>query len=58
MKAFCHYFLQALFSMDFFGAAHVCGKNPAPLPKISHVYPALMKLGTVIPYPRKISKIH
>ena len=58
-KAFCHYFLQALFSMDFFGAAHVCGKSPPPLlPKISHVYPALMRLGTVIPYPKKIWKIH
>ena len=26
--------------------------------KISHAYPAMMKLGTVIPYPKKIQKIY
>ena len=31
------------------------GKNP-PLPKICHTYPTIMKLGTVIPRPKKIQK--
>ena len=30
----------------------------APLPKICHTYPTIMKLGTVIPYPKKIQKIY
>ena len=47
--------------MDFFDAAHGWGgggqKGP-PLPKICHTYPTLMKLGTVIPYPKEIQKIY
>ena len=31
-------------------------KAPLPFPKICHTYPAMMKLGTVIPYPKKIQK--
>ena len=46
--------------MVFFGAAHGWGggvqKAPLPFPKICHTYPAMMKLGTVIPYPKKIQK--
>ena len=30
----------------------------APLPKICHRYPTMMKLGTVIPYLKKIQKIY
>ena len=30
----------------------------APLPKICHTYPTMMKLGTVIPYLKKIQKIY
>ena len=43
--------------MGFFGAAHEWGgqKGP-PFPKICHTYPAMMKLGTVIPYQKKIQK--
>ena len=33
------------------------GKRPLPLPKICHTYPTVMKLGTVIPYLKKIQKI-
>ena len=45
--------------MGFFGAAHGWrGPKGAPLPKIGHTYPAMMKLGTVIPYPKKIQKIY
>ena len=34
------------------------GGKKAPLPKIYHRYPAMMKLGTVIPYLKKIKKIY
>ena len=52
-----------LFRMCFFGAAHGLGGGGggsflAPLPKISHTYPTMIKLGTVIPYLRKIQKIY
>ena len=45
--------------MGFFGAAHGGGgaKSP-PLPKICHTYPTMMKLGSVIPYLKKIRKIY
>ena len=47
-----------LFRMDFFGAAHGWeGSKKAPLPEICHTYPTMMKLGTVIIYPKKIQKI-
>ena len=43
--------------MGIFGAAHGCGGGQkGPFPKISHTYPAIMKLGTVIPYLKKIQK--
>ena len=47
--------------MGFLLAAHGSGgeqKGPPPLPKICHIYPIMMKLGTVIPYPKKIQKIY
>ena len=34
------------------------GGKKGPLPKICHTYPSMMKLGTVIPYPKKIKKIY
>ena len=45
--------------MGFFGAAHGWG-GPfwLPLPKIRHTYPAVMKLGKVIRYLRKIQKMY
>ena len=33
-------------------------KKALPLPKICHTYPTMMKLGTVIPYLKKIQKIY
>ena len=30
----------------------------SPLPKICHTYPTMMKLGTVIPYLKKVQKIY
>ena len=49
--------------MGFFGAAHGWGGGrgvgkKATLPKICHTYPTMMKLGKVIPYPKKIQKIY
>ena len=45
--------------MGFFGAAHGWGRPFwTPLPKICHTYPTIMKLGTVIPYLRKIQKMY
>ena len=41
--------------MGLFGAAHGWGgSQKGPLPKICHIYPTMMKFGTVIPYLRKI----
>ena len=34
------------------------GQKGTPVPKICHTYPTMMKLGTVIPYPKKIQKIY
>ena len=53
--------LLTLFRMGIFGAAHgwgVGGTKSPPLLKISHIYPTMMKLGTVIPYLKKIQKIY
>ena len=44
--------------MGIFGAAHGWVGQERPLPKICHTYPTVMKLGTVIPYPKKIQKIY
>ena len=47
-----------LFRMDIFGPAHGWGGKKALLSKICHTYPAMMKLGTVTPYLKKIQKIY
>ena len=44
--------------MGFFGDAHGWGTKKAPLPKICHIYPVMIKLGTVIPYLKKIQRIY
>ena len=45
--------------MGLFGAAHGWGEGKkAPLPKTCHTYLAMIKLGTVIPYLKKIQKIY
>ena len=46
--------------MDIFGTAHRWGdgQKDHSLPKICHTYPTMMKLGTVIPYLKKIQKIY
>ena len=50
--------MLTLFRMGIFGAAHGWGAIKAPLPKICHTYATMMKLGTVIPYLKKIQKIY
>ena len=44
--------------MGFFGTAYGWGGKKAPLSKICHTYPTMMKPGIVIPYPKKIQKIN
>ena len=44
--------------MGFFGAVHGWGEGKkATLLKISHTYATMMKVGTIIPYLKKIQKI-
>ena len=47
-----------LFRMGIFGAAHEWGEGGQKGLKICHTYPTMMKLGTVIPYVKKIQKIY
>ena len=48
--------------MGFSGAAHRWGggggEKAPPLPKICHTYPAMMKLGTIIPYLKKFQELY
>ena len=46
-----------LFRIRLFGAAHGCGRQ-VPLRKFFHTYPTIMKLGTFIPYLKKIQKLN
>ena len=46
-----------LFRMGLFGAAHGWG-GEGPLPKICQTYPTIMKLGTLIPYLKKMQKMY
>ena len=45
-----------LFRMGFLGLLTDGGGPKSPLPKICHIYPTKIKLGTVIPYLNKIQK--
>ena len=48
-----------IFRMGFFEAAHRWAMaKRRPVQKICHTYPAIKKLGTIIPYPKKIQKIY
>ena len=61
--------LLVLFRMVVFGTAHgweggICvadfreGGLFAPLPKICHTYPTMMKLGTVMMYLKDVEKLY
>ena len=41
----------------FWGCSQIGGKK-VPLPKICHTYPTMIKLGTIIPYLKKIQKMY
>ena len=41
----------------FWGCLRMGQAKSTPIPKISHAYSTMMKLGIVIPYPKKIQKI-
>ena len=47
-----------LFRMAVFGAAHGWGCQKDPLPKICHTCFTMMKLGTDVPYLKKMQIIH
>ena len=47
-----------LFRMGFFRAAHGWVPKRPSLLKICRTYPTMMKLGTVIPYLKKIQKLY
>ena len=47
-----------LFRVGFPGASHGWGCKKVPLPNICHTYPAMMKLGSVILYLKKIHKTY
>ena len=49
--------LLTLFKMGIFRDANGWGGQKGPLLKICHTYPAMMKLGTVNAYLKKIQKI-
>ena len=42
----------------FQGCSRMGVGKKGPLPKICHTYPTMMKLATVIPYPKKVQKIY
>ena len=42
----------------FRGCSWILGTKKAPFPNICFTYPAVMTLGTVIPYPKKIQRIY
>ena len=49
-----------LLKIGLFGADHGLGGGctKAPLPKICHTYPTMMKLSTVIPFLKGIQKVY
>ena len=44
----------SVFRMSLFGLLMDGGTKKAPLPKVCLTYPAMMKIGTVIPYLKEI----
>ena len=53
-----YFFLLIIFRLGLFGAAHGSGYVNAPLPKICHTYPTMMKLSMVILCLKKIQNIY
>ena len=54
---FCTVFIaDMLYNENLVIADAICSKSPPPFFKICHIYPTMMKLGTVIPYLKEIQK--
>ena len=51
-------YLSPIQDGHFRGCSRMEGGKKAPIPKTCHTYPTMMKLGTVIPYLKKIQKIY
>ena len=58
-KKICVNRLNPIDDAPFWGCSRIGGsqKDPLSLPKICHTYPTMLKLGTVIPYLKKIQKL-
>ena len=48
--------LLTLLRMGIFRNTHGCGGGELPFLKICHTFPTMMKLGSVVPYLKKIQK--
>ena len=55
---YCNSYVNPIQDGLFRGCSRMGRAFLAPLPKIPHTYPTMMKLGTVIPYLRKIQKMY
>ena len=56
--SFYPYSINSIQDGLFRGYSRMREQKGPPLPKICHKYPTMMKLGTVIPYLKKIQKIY
>ena len=52
------FYINPIQDWPFWGCSRMGEPKRPPLPKISHTYPRMMKLGKVIPYLKKIKKIY
>ena len=52
------FYFNPIHNGHFRGCSRMGGPKRPPLPKICHTYPAIIKLGTVIPYLKRIQKIY
>ena len=50
--------LQPIQDGPFLGCSWKRGNKLHPISKTCHIYPTIMRLGTVLPYLKKIQKIH
>ena len=57
-NGFYYSYINPIQDGPFRDCSWIGGGQKGPLPKICHTYPAMMKLGTVIPYLKKIQKIY
>ena len=46
------------FPNNLWNLSTITAKSPPYVPKICHTYPTIMKLGTAIPFPKKIQDLY